>query len=69
MQEEEDGDGGASVVIGILSFESLRQGALAVSSLLLTDETGARAFLITLVPSPSETWFRGMSVGGSFRRE
>ena len=21
-----------------------------------------------LVPSPSETWFRGMSVGGSFRR-
>ena len=22
-----------------------------------------------LVPSPSETWFRGMSVGGSFRRE
>ena len=47
MQEEEDGDGGASVVIGILSFESLRQGALAVSSLLLTDETGARALLIT----------------------
>ena len=24
--------------------------------------------LFTLVPSPSETWFRGMSVGGSFRR-
>ena len=23
---------------------------------------------IVLVPSPSETWFRGMSVGGSFRR-
>ena len=23
---------------------------------------------IHLVPSPSETWFRGMSVGGSFRR-
>ena len=22
----------------------------------------------TIVPSPSETWFRGMSVGGSFRR-
>ena len=21
-----------------------------------------------IVPSPSETWFRGMSVGGSFRR-
>ena len=21
-----------------------------------------------LVPAPSETWFRGMSVGGSFRR-
>ena len=25
--------------------------------------------LCYLVPSPSETWFRGMSVGGSFRRE
>ena len=24
--------------------------------------------LTYLVPSPSETWFRGMSVGGSFRR-
>ena len=24
---------------------------------------------VHLVPSPSETWFRGMSVGGSFRRE
>ena len=23
---------------------------------------------LLLVPSPSETWFRGMSVGGSFRR-
>ena len=23
---------------------------------------------ILLVPSPSKTWFRGMSVGGSFRR-
>ena len=24
---------------------------------------------IRLVPSPSETWFRGLSVGSSFRRE
>ena len=24
---------------------------------------------LCLVPSPSETWFRGMSVGGSFWRE
>ena len=23
---------------------------------------------MSLVPSPSETWFRGMSVGGSFRQ-
>ena len=26
-------------------------------------------FSCKVVPSPSETWFRGMSVGGSFRRE
>ena len=26
-------------------------------------------YIHNLVPSPSETWFRGMSVGGSFRRE
>ncbi|CAM9135231.1 unnamed protein product, partial [Ascophyllum nodosum] len=53
VQEEEDGDGGASVVIGILSFESLRQGALAVSSLFLTDETGKVRIVCVPVPPPS----------------
>ena len=34
------------------------------------DDSAADIILhsIDLVPSPSETWFRGMSVGGSFRR-
>lgn len=40
-KEAEDAGRGTSVVIGVLSFESLRQGALAVSSLFLTDDTGA----------------------------
>lgn len=40
-KETEDAGRGTSVIIGVLSFESMRQGALAVSSLFLTDDTGA----------------------------
>lgn len=41
-EETEDAGGETSVVIGFLSFESLRQGTLAVSSLFLKDDTGER---------------------------
>ena len=32
------------------------------------DNGNTSSSALTFVPSPSETWFRGMSVGGSFRR-
>lgn len=34
------GSGADGVVIGVLTFESLREGDLAVSSLFLEDDTG-----------------------------
>lgn len=35
-----DGEAVVQVVIGVLSFESLREGDVAVSSLFLNDDTG-----------------------------
>ena len=46
--------------IGLLGLDSIVTG---------NGDTLESYYIVHLVPSPSETWFRGMSVGGSFRRE
>ncbi|CAM9983349.1 unnamed protein product, partial [Scytosiphon promiscuus] len=49
-----DGEAAWNVAIGVLSFESLREGDVAVSSLFLKDDTGR--VRLTCVPPPPPSW-------------